>query len=520
MRIFNFTWRAALTLLIPVLLLAGWYTWQASQFDITLVKEIPARTILLDRDGIELDTIHGANRRLISSEDIPPFFKDSLLAREDARFMTHWGVSLRGVARAMIRNAKDMDFTQGASTLTMQLARNSYDLREKKSLNRKFLEIAITYRIESHYNKEEILTHYLNRIYFGSGAHGLGEAAQTYFGVPASELNRNQSAMLAGIIRGPHAFSPFRNLDGALKQRDEVLQRLKTTDKIDPGDVLVIRKEPLNLQTDEDALSNSSHAARALRRPLEKALDKTQVTIGGLKITSSINQQIQKDLEQLFDPLSLPDEMQVATVAMEPASGDILGIMGCRGPKASGFNRALDSRRGLGSDVMDPLISTCALERGHVPIKGKPVVTGRHLGEKEAIKLLKRFGFSGKFGTGDDLYRGTMTASLLELAKAYSTIVQNGNRPTERFILRVDEGTHQLISRDIETFPAFSKHATPKKLPKTIVGTSPSRSDIWGIAVSKDLVMMGYDKPQKISFSDDEEEKFHSELLKLLDLES
>ncbi|MDB4457518.1 DUF1549 domain-containing protein, partial [Akkermansiaceae bacterium] len=139
---------------------------------------MPERTILLDRNGIEIGTIHGANRRLVEYEEVPTFLKICLFAREDARFMDHEGVDFWGLARATLRNAKDLDFTQGASTLSMQLARNTFDLREKKSLNRKFLEIAITYRIESKFSKSEILTAYLNRIYFGSGFNGIEEGAE------------------------------------------------------------------------------------------------------------------------------------------------------------------------------------------------------------------------------------------------------------------------------------------------------------------------------------------------------
>ena len=161
--IWEFSWKATLTMMIPLLIGIAWYSWQASKFDLSEVEKIPARTVLVDRTGQEIGTIHGANRRLVSFEEIPEFLKTCLFAREDARFMSHEGVDLRGLARATIRNLKDRDFTQGASTLSMQLARNTYDLREKKSLNRKFLEIALTYRIESRFSKDEILTHYLNR---------------------------------------------------------------------------------------------------------------------------------------------------------------------------------------------------------------------------------------------------------------------------------------------------------------------------------------------------------------------
>ncbi len=154
------------------------YFMLAMRYDMDEVAKLPAGTIYFDRKGAEITAPGGAGRKLVKREDIPDFLVKSLRAREDARFFEHNGVDVRGLARATVRNVKDRDFTQGASTLSMQLARNCYKMKQK-SLHRKFLEIALTLRIESRYTKDEILTHYLNRIYFGAGADGIEQAAQT-----------------------------------------------------------------------------------------------------------------------------------------------------------------------------------------------------------------------------------------------------------------------------------------------------------------------------------------------------
>src|SRR5690606_5231649 len=156
---------------------------------------------------------------------LPDFLVKALQAREDARFFDHAGVDFRGLARATVRNLKDRDFTQGASTLTMQLARNTYDIRAK-SLHRKFLEIALTLRIEARYSKDEIPAHYLTRIYSGAGAEDIEQAARTYCGRSVLALNESDCAMIAGIIRGPHIFSPLRDFEAALEQRDQTLARM------------------------------------------------------------------------------------------------------------------------------------------------------------------------------------------------------------------------------------------------------------------------------------------------------
>jgi membrane peptidoglycan carboxypeptidase len=489
-------------MMIPLLIGIAWYSWQASKFDLSEVEKIPARTVLVDRTGQEIGTIHGANRRLVSFEEIPEFLKTCLFAREDARFMSHDGVDLRGLARATIRNLKDRDFTQGASTLSMQLARNTYDLREKKSLNRKFLEIALTYRIESRFSKDEILTHYLNRIYFGSGCSGLEEAALTYFGVSTAELNRGQCALLVGIIRAPHACSPRRNLEGALKQRNEVLERLLTTGEISGPEMREIRETPLNLINSAPKITETSHGARALRRPLEIVLDESQITEGGLTVKTSIDFKLQLGLEDLIKSLPLPQDCQIASLALDPRNGDILAVVGCREARPTGFNRALDSRRDLGPKMIEPLISTAALERGHVPISNNPVATGRQLHTDDAVKLMRRFGFEGSFGQGDDLYRGSVSASLLELATAYATILENGARPAPVFVRQVAKQERVLFSRPPAFFPAFSNHATPKKIPRISHGFSLPQTDYWMAGLLADRVIIlwiGYDTPKKFS---------------------
>ncbi|MEN8694320.1 MAG: transglycosylase domain-containing protein [Akkermansiaceae bacterium] len=504
-RIWDFLWRSALTLAIPIVILIGWYAWQAAQYDYDLVAEMPARTVILDREGDEIGTIHGTSRRLMNADKLPSFFKDALFAREDASFRDHGGVDFRGVARATLRNLKDLDFTQGASTLTMQLARNTYDLREKKSLNRKFLEIAITYRIESRFSKNEILTHYLNRIYFGAGCYGLEEASLTYFDQPAHLLNRHQSAMLVGIIRAPHACSPFRNLKGANKQRNEVLARMVSLKKITAEESAQIKKEPLAFRDPNDGPSTSSHAERALRRPLEAVLDHAQITEGGLTILSSLDGARQLSLEQKIANLLLPDDCQAAGIALDPRNGDILAIVGCREAKPSGFNRALDMKRGVGDKLIEPLIATAALERHHLPVSGKPVSTGRQLGEQETIRLLRRFGFEGKCGKGDDLYRGTITASPLELATAYATILQGGERPAPSFVRRVTRGERELFNRPPAFFPAFSSHAIPEILPARVEGYSLSKYDYWVATLANDCVQLlwiGHDQPKRIQVND------------------
>ena len=495
--------RGFLVFSIIGLLIIGYYFFVSADYDLEKVASMPARSTLLDRNGTELDTIHGKNRRLLERNNIPEFFEQALYAREDANFRDHGGVHLRGFARAIFRNILDGEFTQGASTLTMQLARNTYELREK-SINRKLLEVALTYRIESKYSKDEILTHYLNRIYFGSGAHGLEEAARTYFGIPASQLNKHQSAILAGIIRGPHAFSPFRHLDLAEKQAREVLDRLIATEQITSSEKDEILALPINLLPEKERNQASAHATRACRRHLEVILDDSRIESGGLHITTGIDQSQQAKLEKTIASLPIPPGCQAAAISIHAHSGDILGIVGCREQSPTPFNRILDARRGLGS-CLTPFLEASAREARIHPVANAPVVTGRQLGEKKTTELLKRLGFTGPFGTDDDLYRGDLSTTPLELATAAATLINKGQRPHTRFIRSISLDDKNLFIHQSSPYPAFAPYAVVN-LPEEVHGYSLGNLDFWHLNFSDKTVTLfwiGFDEPKPLKLTDD-----------------
>ncbi len=387
----------------------------------------------------------------------------------------------------------------------MQLTRNTYNLggeKRTKSLNRKFLEIALTYRVESTYTKSEILTHYLNRIYFGSGCNGIEEAALTYFGRTTAQLSPAQSALLAGIIRAPHAASPHRNLPRAIQEQHQVLERLITTNQLTPQQAKEIKKTPIQLRDPTAGTTESNHAERALRRPLETILSNNQITTGGLTVHTSLDQKLQSQLELLLQQTHLPDNLQTASIAIHPSTGDILAIIGTKDPKPSAFNRALDSARDLGPNLMEPLLATIAIERGHLPIPGNPVTTGRQLHPKDAIQLLRRFGFENNFGQGEDLYRGALTTTPLELATAYATIFNQGNRPSPVYIRQLDHGEKTIFNRQTSTHPSFSQHSRPEHLPTSINGPSLPKTDHWFATLHDQQIIIlwiGHDTPKSFT---------------------
>ncbi len=309
---------------------------------------------------------------------------------------------------------------------------------------------------------------------------------------------------MVGIIRAPHACSPRRNLEGAIRQRDEVLARLVTTKEITQQEADTIKAQPLELRDPDAGEIETSHGTRVLRRPLEVVLNEAQITTGGLRVITSLDFTIQQSLEKLVQEVAIPNNCQMAALALDPRNGDVLGVVGCREKKPTGFNRALDSHRDLGPDMIAPLIGTIALERGHLPIEGNPVSTGRQLQDQDAIQLLKRFGFEGTLGRGDDLYRGTLSVSLLELATAYATILQSGSRPVPVFVRELIQNEKSLFRRPPAFFPAFDEHSRLKRIPRQLNGTSLSKSDYWAAALSPEIVIVvwiGYDQPQVLDLT-------------------
>ena len=368
----------------------------ATTFDLKGVQEMPARTEILDRNGDilkntkgqEIGFLHGKNRHLVKYEDVSPYFRKALIAREDARFRQHGGVDLRGVARSISR-AITRGKSEGASTITMQLSRNSFQLKKPgdgifKSLHRKALEIAIAYRIESKFSKDEILQHYMNRIFWGGSIMGIESASRTYFGKSASQLDLSESALLAGIIRAPNAFSPLRDPEAAQKERDTVLGRMVHYEKISEEEAHAAKSAPLNIPNASERIIQGTYALDAIRRDLEEILERESIKDGGLIIRTTLDPNIQeaaersveKRLRQIeatpgykhqkrsqFNGSGNPQYLQGATVVIDNASGGILAIVGGRDASESQFNRALQSRRPLGS-IFKPFVYLAAIEKG------------------------------------------------------------------------------------------------------------------------------------------------------------
>ncbi|MCH7225221.1 transglycosylase domain-containing protein [Haloferula sp. A504] len=395
-RIFGYPAILALYAILP---LAAIYHARARGYDMAKVEEMPERSVILDRRGRELGRIHGEKRDIIDFSQIDQDFIYAILAREDERFFRHRGVDWIGFGRATLRNLKDRDMTQGASTLTMQLARNSYDLYAPwlsfsdtlRELDRKFLEIAVAFRIERNYSKEEVLEHYVNRIFWGHTIRGIEEAARTYYEKSASDLTLSEAALLAGIVRGPNAFSPFKDLSDALRERDATLDRMVIADFITPKQAAAAKAEEINVRPEWRRVFHDSWAMDAVRRELERILEDEDIEFGGLQITTTIDSLLQKRAEEalnshlrsierrrgyphqtraawqeLPEPRPVPEYLQGSVVVIENLTGAIVATVGGRDPDESKFNRSTQAKRQVGS-TFKPFVYLAAFDAGLRP---------------------------------------------------------------------------------------------------------------------------------------------------------
>jgi len=512
-------YRLSLLFLILFVIVAIFYWVLARQYDLDEIAKESETYLTYYDDGQEITSARSQSD-IITYDDLPDHTVKALLAREDTNFFNHCGIDFKGLARATLKNISTLSYKEGASTVSMQLVKNTYD-NKLKSIHRKFLEIAITLRMENKYDKKEILTHYLNRIYFGAGCHGIEEASQTYFGIPTKELSLGQSALLMGIIRGPHIFSPFNPNDGlekATEQRNQVLDRMLELKFINTTQCDDAKQAPLNLVTAKNRAEKNTfanYAVRAIERHRQQIIDSQKIIDAGLRIHTTINRKmlnkITLDLKQAMPPASDDSEnpLQVATVVLENKTGAVKAIIGGRNFIKSPYNRALDSKLEVGS-AFYPFVYLAAYERGNIPLLNQPVVTGNQIGYTTMLKFCNRFGIEHKPAKeAGDLYRGNIYASPLQLASAYSILKTDGNRVESYFIEAIKDKndtelfTHTLYEKPVakagnatSTFHMISK----KKAATSFICYAYKHA--WIIAISDQytaVTWLGHDSPADIS---------------------
>lgn len=312
------------------------------------------------------------DRILIKLEEAPDALIKGLLASEDRDFYQHIGISFKGIARAMWMNVLAGHMVQGGSTITQQLVKNFY-LTSERSLSRKIKEALMALILEYRYTKDEILEAYLNEIYLGqdgaSAVHGFGLASEFYFGSSLKDLPLEHIASLIALVRGPSEYDPRRYADRSLQRRNLVLEEMETEGYITKQQLATATAKPLNVIANTHRSSNRYPGFLDLvKRQLKQEYKEEDLTSEGLRIFTTLDTRVQdaledtlsKKLDQL-EKLPKANDLEAAAVVTRRDSGEIAALMSGREVASTGFNRALDAVRPIGS-LIKPVVYLTALE--------------------------------------------------------------------------------------------------------------------------------------------------------------
>jgi penicillin-binding protein 1A len=378
------------------------------------------KTQIFAADGTVIGEFYEQDRALVPLEEVPEYFKNAIIAVEDRKFYSHWGVDIFGIARAFLKDLIARRWVQGASTITQQLARNLF-LTFDVTFQRKIKETLLAMKIERAYSKDEILEMYLNQIYFGSGAYGVQAAARKFFDKDVKDLSIGEATLLAGLIKNPRDYSPLYHLERALRRRRVVLDAMADCGMLTREQAEEIKNSPVAVaKTHQEKDRFAAYFLEYVRRYLESRYSAERVYHDGLKVYTTLDpylQQVAEDsLEAKMERMEAahdypqtkasyekmlaagekvePQYLQSAAVAIDPLTGHIKVMVGGRSFKHSQWNRAVQAKRQPGS-AFKPFIYIAAIENGYSPsdiVLDAPIVLDMPNGD-----VYKPHNFSEKF---------------------------------------------------------------------------------------------------------------------------
>ncbi|RLQ93464.1 transglycosylase domain-containing protein [Falsibacillus albus] len=456
---------------------------------------VPQSSLYYANDGSVIgESNNGQKRYWVRYENISPYLRDATIAIEDKNFYEHHGFDFKRIAGAALADVKAMSKVEGASTISQQYARNLYLTRDK-TWNRKLTEAFYTLRLEMNYSKNKILEGYLNTIYYGHGAYGVEAASRYYFNKDAKDLTLGESAMLAGIPKGPSIYSPFISFDKAKKRQAIILQTMNKLGYITKSQLHAAAQEHLQFYGKFPA----QHAAIApyfndvVKHELKTkvGLDERTIELGGLRVYTTLDKKQQQIAEEVMkETISDQSDIQLGFVAMDPTNGYVTALIGGRDYEKSPYNRAVQAVRQPGS-TMKPLLYYAALQKGFTPSTtmrsevttfrfddGRPdytphnfnnnyandeitlaqalalsdnvfaVKTNIFLGEGTLVDTAKQFGITTKLAKVPSLALGTSGVRVDEMVGAYSMISNGGKKVEPTFITRVEDYKGNVIYSD------------------------------------------------------------------------
>jgi 1A family penicillin-binding protein len=415
---------------------------QAQTFDLNQLEQMESASVILDRNGKIFGQIYVENRETVPYEQLPRDLINAVVAVEDAKFYRHHGYDLLGIVRAALKNVTAGHVRQGGSTITQQLARNSFSLKEK-TFRRKFLEIFLARRIEDHFGKQKIMELYLNRIYFGGGLYGAEAAARGYFGKSAREMSLAECATLAGLIKSPNRLSPWTDGAASHEARNYVLDRMRDLDLISREECARARAEQIAFGSRQNA-QGQTYAVDYIRQQVIAVVGWDRAMNEGFRIQTTIDVDLQKIAEESLranldriekhpgynhqtyadyaatfrkakansaapagSSQPAPEYLQGAVIGLDNATGDILVLVGGRDFEHNQYDRALQARRPAGTAML-PFVYAAAFEKGMFPgslVEDSPL-------DNRAVMIGGTTGILGEWGpeSAENRYDGAITA--------------------------------------------------------------------------------------------------------------
>ena len=460
-------------------------------------------TQVLDRNGRVIARLHAeADRIDIPGSQIPAAMRQAVIAAEDHDFYRHSGVSVPSIIRAALANLTGLGFKQGGSTITQQYVKNAY-VGSQRTLWRKVKEAVVSMKLERQRSKDEIMTAYLNTIYFGRGAYGVEAAARTYFGVGARSLKLEQAALLAGIIRAPELYDPVRAPERAKPRRDRVLAQMAGLRLITRAEEGSAAAKPVNVRARTVVSSIPSvgaHFVEDVRRKLVAQYGASRVYRGGLTVQTTLDLKLQRYAEEAVrGVLDRKTDPEAALVAVDTETGEVLAMVGGRQFSERQFNLASQGRRQPGS-AFKPFILASALDDGisirsrfdapaniTLPTGLKPWKVENYdkmdygtidlesatefsvntvyaqlilkIGPEKAAEIAERAGIVSPLDPVPSLTLGTSPVTPLELAGAYADFANGGRHALPHQIRRIkDADGTVLFTSDIKPEPALEEN--------------------------------------------------------------
>jgi penicillin-binding protein 1B len=442
--------------------------------------------------------LENEDRVVYKREELPELLVKTLIAVEDQHFYTHFGVDPLGILRAMFANLRAGKTVQGGSTLTQQLVKNFF-LNNERTLYRKFNELIMSLLLEAHYSKDEILTAYANEIFLGQdrgrAVHGFGLASQFYFRRELKDLSPAQVAMLVGMIKGPSYYDPRREPERCLHRRQVVLDVMRAEGVI--SDELYGTAKAAGMEKGEMVQSGFNRYPAFLdlvRRQLGEEYREEDLTSNGLKILTTLDPQVQTQVEKQLQETIAALEKRTGVTGLEGAvivssreGGEIQAVAGGREAMQSGFNRALDAHRPIGS-LIKPVVYLTALNNGYTlatPVDDivltvsaagakdwrpanydkkehgvvpfyealahsynlSTVRVGMDVGVEKVVENIGRMGIRSDFQPYPSFLLGTAELSPLEVARMYQVFATGGFYQPQRVISSVLTLEHKVVQR-------------------------------------------------------------------------